>query len=137
MHFLYFCVCVCVCVSLARCHGSTADPRKNGEPNRASVCHQTRPRRQVETISLLACLKVRYPARITLLRGNHESRAITQVYGFYKECLQKYKTTDVWSYFCMPLPLSAMVVQPRADAMPVPVFMSFDVAWKSRLYLSV
>jgi len=33
----------------------------------------------VETISLLACLKLRYPDRITLLRGNHECRQITQV----------------------------------------------------------
>jgi len=31
----------------------------------------------VETISLLVALKVRYPTRITLLRGNHETRAIT------------------------------------------------------------
>lgn len=34
----------------------------------------------VETVSLLVCLKVRYRDRITILRGNHESRQITQVY---------------------------------------------------------
>ena len=32
----------------------------------------------VECVSLLIALKVRYPQRITILRGNHESRQITQ-----------------------------------------------------------
>lgn len=33
----------------------------------------------VETISLLTCLKLRWPDRVQLIRGNHESRAVTQV----------------------------------------------------------
>jgi serine/threonine-protein phosphatase 4 catalytic subunit len=50
----------------------------------------------VETFLLLLCYKVRFPKRINLLRGNHESRQITQVYGFYDESLRKYGTAEVW-----------------------------------------
>lgn len=39
----------------------------------------------VETFCLLLALKVRYPDRITLIRGNHESRQITQVRRAWRE----------------------------------------------------
>lgn len=66
----------------------------------------------VETVSLVVALKCRWPKRITILRGNHESRQITQVYGFYDECVKKYGTAEVWTLFTEVfdyLPLSAVV----------------------------
>jgi len=52
----------------------------------------------VETFELLLCLKLKYPGHITLLRGNHESRQITTVYGFYDEIVRKYGNANPWKY---------------------------------------
>uniref|UniRef100_G1TUF4 protein-serine/threonine phosphatase n=1 Tax=Oryctolagus cuniculus TaxID=9986 RepID=G1TUF4_RABIT len=57
-------------------------------------------------------LKVHYHGCTIILLGNHDSRQITQHYGFYDECLRKYGNANVWKYFTnlfKCLPLTAMV----------------------------
>mmetsp|Transcript_48232 Transcript_48232/g.114772 ORF Transcript_48232/g.114772 Transcript_48232/m.114772 type:complete len:322 (-) Transcript_48232:28-993(-) len=53
----------------------------------------------LDCVLLLVALKARYPDRITMTRGNHECRQITQVYGFYDECLKVHGTANVWKHF--------------------------------------
>uniref|UniRef100_A0A5K3FRF5 Serine/threonine-protein phosphatase n=1 Tax=Mesocestoides corti TaxID=53468 RepID=A0A5K3FRF5_MESCO len=66
-----------------------------------------RGKQSLETISLLFCYKLRYPTRFFLLRGNHESQAITRIYGFFEECKRRYSVklwrTFIDAFTCMPV----------------------------------
>lgn len=49
----------------------------------------------VEILIILFSLKIRFPNKIFLMRGNHESRNATDMYGFRAECLNKFNV-DFW-----------------------------------------
>ena len=53
----------------------------------------------VETIEMLICLKCLYPDKTILIRGNHESRNISFIYGFYDEINRKYGNSQPWKLF--------------------------------------
>ena len=48
----------------------------------------------LSTFMLLILYLIKYPNNITLLRGNHDSRIFSQMYGLYNECLKKIVKND-------------------------------------------
>jgi len=52
----------------------------------------------LEVICLLLCYKIKYPEKITLLRGNHESSFMNREYGFFHEFKRRYNVR-IWSSF--------------------------------------
>jgi serine/threonine-protein phosphatase 2A catalytic subunit len=66
----------------------------------------------IETVSYLFCLKLKYPNNITLLRGNHESSGISQIFGFRDEVVERYGSDAVWQIYTNTfnyIPLAALV----------------------------
>jgi len=71
----------------------------------------------LETICLLLALKVRYPEKVHLVRGNHEDKRVNKGYGFFVECSNRLgedpkdkqsifsKITQLFEY----LPLAALI----------------------------
>ena len=44
----------------------------------------------IEVVAFLYAFKIAFPKRVFLLRGNHECRAMTALFSFRSECLEKY-----------------------------------------------
>jgi diadenosine tetraphosphatase ApaH/serine/threonine PP2A family protein phosphatase len=50
----------------------------------------------LETILLLLLYKIKYPSTFFMLRGNHETRHVNEVYGFYNEMFKRYHHSEPW-----------------------------------------
>jgi len=53
----------------------------------------------IEVMCYLLCLKLQHPKNIVMLRGNHETRAMTETFTFRDECLKKFDE-EVYEEFC-------------------------------------
>ncbi|MFW9805928.1 MAG: metallophosphoesterase [Candidatus Thorarchaeota archaeon] len=71
---------------------------------------------QIETFNLVMALALKYPDRILMLRGNHESDEVAQRYGFYYEVTKKF-SFEVYSKY-----LEVFQVLPMAAFNPEGIF---------------
>ena len=55
--------------------------------------------KSVEVIMLLCILKLKFPDSFYMIRGNHESMNITQIYGFQQEMQVKYRSESLYREF--------------------------------------
>uniref|UniRef100_A0A7E4UMX0 Serine/threonine-protein phosphatase n=1 Tax=Panagrellus redivivus TaxID=6233 RepID=A0A7E4UMX0_PANRE len=65
----------------------------------------------LETVTLLLAMKLRHPKHLFMIRGNHETRAVNKIYGFFDEVKRRFpddKPTELWTLYqhvfnCMPM----------------------------------
>lgn len=66
----------------------------------------------LETLTYLFLMAVKYSGKVTLLRGNHETRRVSHQYGFYEDCNNKYNHNVIWRVCCDvfdAMPIMALV----------------------------
>ncbi|CAI5449238.1 unnamed protein product [Caenorhabditis angaria] len=66
----------------------------------------------VETILLLICIKMKYPENFILLRGNHETKLVNRIYGFYDDINKRFGTPRLYESFSdvfQVMPLSCLI----------------------------
>ena len=78
----------------------------------------------LESFTLLMLLKARYPAYMTLLRGNHESRQITQVVSLFQPYMRFLPLHD-------PPAREPRVPADHTGSSPAAIQEAFQPAWPS------
>lgn len=88
---------------------------KSGQPPEKQILflgdYVDRGKHSIEILLTLFCFKIKYPERIWALRGNHECKEISKLYGFQEECISRYSEAmwdtfnDVFDYF----PIAAII----------------------------
>eukprot|EP00051_Salpingoeca_urceolata_P005897 m.78553 g.78553 ORF g.78553 m.78553 type:complete len:582 (+) comp14589_c0_seq1:545-2290(+) len=70
-------------------------------------------KQNIHTLCLLLALKIKFPSKIHLLRGNHECASICRIYGFYDECKRSFsvRTYQQVTPVFDALPIAAVVGQ--------------------------
>ncbi|CAL2039785.1 unnamed protein product [Caenorhabditis brenneri] len=66
----------------------------------------------IETILLLMCIKMKYSENFILLRGNHETKLINRIYGFYDDLNKRFGTPRLYDDFTRMfemMPLTGLV----------------------------
>eukprot|EP00536_Pseudo-nitzschia_multiseries_P018529 jgi/Psemu1/321336/estExt_fgenesh1_pm.C_26610001 len=75
----------------------------NGQPPNTNYMflgdYCDRGKQSIEILCLLFAFKVKFPTKMHLLRGNHETTKVSRMYGFHDECKNRF-SVDLWKEFC-------------------------------------
>jgi len=72
----------------------------------------------VECLAIVALMKILFPDRVTVLRGNHEDAPVTFVYGFWQECDSKFPGSSGAAWYAANAAFTNMPVAAVVDHVP-------------------
>ena len=71
-----------------------------------------------QVLCLLLALKIQYPSRVFVVRGNHEDSAMNKNYGFGTECMSRFggeQVGGVWPSLIYEIKLCVHLKQKKLE----------------------